>query len=88
MAKKKLQAQIKEERNRQSHYVRKRRTPCKQRSLICPPLPDNECEDDDPKAMIKREKARERYCMKRRKMEQKLTKSLEKQYSKGECGKK
>lgn len=75
-----LQKAMQEEKRRQSLYSRRRRTQCKQRRDICPPT-DDECEED-PKKIMRREKARERYCIKRQKMEQKLTKALEKHYKK------
>lgn len=80
VAKKQLQQALKEERKRQSQYQKKKQPkPCAQRKDICPG-DDDECAD--PKTLIKREKAREKYCLRRRKMEQKLTKALEKQYRK------
>lgn len=83
MSRKRLQQAMREERQRQSLYSKRRRAnPCNQRRDICPATDDEDC--DDPRKILKREKARESYCLKRRKMEQRLTKALEKQYKK--CG--
>lgn len=83
MSRKRLQQAMREERQRQSLYARRNSNACKARRDICPAIDDDE-DFDDPRKILKREKAREKYCLKRRKMEQRLTKSLEKQYKK--CG--
>lgn len=83
ISKKQMSQAMKEEKKRQQQYQKRRQTkPCPQRKDICPPLGEEDCAD--PKVLQRREKARDRYCIKRRKMEQKLKKTLEKQY-KTEC---
>lgn len=83
IAKKHLKQAMKEERQRQGQFQRRKKNkPCAQRKDICPPPDEEECVD--PKVQLKREKAREKYCLQRRKMEQRLTKTLEKTYKK-EC---
>jgi hypothetical protein len=78
MSQRTLKKAIQEEKQRQKLFKKKPIKPCKQKRDICAITSDEE--DDDPKKLMKREKARERYCLKRRKMEQKLKKALEKQY--------
>lgn len=78
MAQKVLKKAIKEEKQRQRLFKRKPVKPCKQKRDICAITSDEE--DDDPKKLLQREKAREKYCIRRRKMEQRLKKALEKQY--------
>lgn len=77
-AKRIMKQAIKEEKERQSHFVKKKKV-CKPRRDICLPSEDEEC---DEKSTMNRERARQRYCERRRKMEERLSKALQKQYSK------